>query len=138
MKKVETLQAPGIAPDRKQKGYTMSVGPVNYNTLIYEAQSLKSEDGENPEYDRALVELISCATGVDFAEVLRAINPPTPAKVIDRLTTELYNMVDMLSEAHSGEIADGHGGDDPATCSYCRAIRGAKEALDFAADLKMD
>jgi hypothetical protein len=31
--------------------------------LIREARSLKSEHGENPEYDRALVELIYWTTG---------------------------------------------------------------------------
>jgi hypothetical protein len=31
--------------------------------LLNSAKSLKSEDGENPEYDRALVELIADVSG---------------------------------------------------------------------------
>ena len=31
--------------------------------LVQAAQELRSEDGENPEYDRALVELVSRASG---------------------------------------------------------------------------
>ena len=34
---------------------------ATFEDLIYEARQLKSEDGENPEYDRALCELIARA-----------------------------------------------------------------------------
>ena len=38
---------------------------VKTSVLIQEAQLLKSEDGENKEYDRALVELIGYVLGYD-------------------------------------------------------------------------
>lgn len=45
--------------------------------VLAEARDLRSEDGENPEYDRALVELCQrfCGTGHDGheAEVVRTL-----------------------------------------------------------------
>ena len=41
--------------------------------LITEARTLKSEHGENPEYDRALCELIAGVTGLDRATVAKRI-----------------------------------------------------------------
>jgi hypothetical protein len=58
----------------------MEIGPASYNTLIFEAQCLKSNDGENPEYDRALVELISYATGENIDMVRRDIFPEEKEK----------------------------------------------------------
>ena len=44
------------------------------------AQTLKSDDGENPEYDRALVELISYLTGEPRRVVtLNLTYTPVPA-----------------------------------------------------------
>lgn len=34
-----------------------------HERLLHEARALRSEDGENPEYDRALVELVTFASG---------------------------------------------------------------------------
>lgn len=53
-------------------------------TLIKEARHLRSEHGENPEYDRALCELIYWTVGGESisavkAEVLRD-REPAPAK----------------------------------------------------------
>ena len=36
---------------------------ITWARLIKEAKDLKSEHGENPEYDRAMVELMTFATG---------------------------------------------------------------------------
>lgn len=36
---------------------------IRIDDLVHLARSLRSEQGENPEYDRALVELVSDATG---------------------------------------------------------------------------
>ncbi|WP_084443321.1 hypothetical protein [Hymenobacter roseosalivarius] len=33
----------------------------------------------------------------------------------------------FLEEAHQDELSHQHHGDDPATCSYCRAIRNVRE-----------
>lgn len=41
----------------------MAIWQVSRQKLIQEARELKSEHGENPEYDRALAELIYWATG---------------------------------------------------------------------------
>lgn len=38
-------------------------GHVSMRTLVKIAKDLASEDGENPEYDRALVELLTYAAG---------------------------------------------------------------------------
>lgn len=38
------------------------------NAIVSAARDLKSEEGENPEYDRALVELASRVLGVDADE----------------------------------------------------------------------
>jgi len=38
---------------------------LDKNTLFETARQLKSDDGENPEYDRALVELCTYSTGND-------------------------------------------------------------------------
>jgi hypothetical protein len=42
----------------------MATNAVSIARLIKLARDLKSEDGENPEYDRALVELITDAAGM--------------------------------------------------------------------------
>ena len=39
------------------------MGPVTLKNLFDQARSLVSEDGDNPEYDRALVELVTYASG---------------------------------------------------------------------------
>ena len=49
---------------------------IHGDRLIEEARSLKSEDGENTEYDRALVELIIAVLGLSqqqFDEVANII-----------------------------------------------------------------
>jgi hypothetical protein len=43
------------------------------------------------------------------------------------LLVQLETLVEYLQEAHQDEIDDDHGGDDPGTCSYCRAIEAARE-----------
>lgn len=50
---------------RKKKGVARmpSAPPLTRETLIAQAASLASEHGENPEYDRALAELIYWAAG---------------------------------------------------------------------------
>ena len=42
---------------------------ATYLSLVQTARSLKSESGENPEYDRALVELLSDVFYVDRKQV---------------------------------------------------------------------
>ena len=42
---------------------------LNNNELYSNAKLLKSDSGENLEYDRALIELISYTTGEDFDKV---------------------------------------------------------------------
>jgi hypothetical protein len=41
------------------------------SVLIAEARALRSEHGENPEYDRALYELVYWAAGGDSLEAVR-------------------------------------------------------------------
>lgn len=41
-----------------------------FEIAIQAAQSLKSEHGENPEYDRALVELIADTFGAELAPMV--------------------------------------------------------------------
>lgn len=55
--------------------------------LINEAQSLKSEHGENPEYDRALCELIywTCGSKAKFdglESVYHEVGVPWPGAII--------------------------------------------------------
>ena len=45
--------------------------PVSYARATLEARNLKTEDNSNPEYDRALVELIWDMFGVDRATVAK-------------------------------------------------------------------
>lgn len=51
---------------RKPKPSDVGTGrkTISINTLIEYARQLASEHGENPEYDRALVELVSDCCGV--------------------------------------------------------------------------
>ena len=42
---------------------TIKVAPITRGQLLKEARALKSEHGENPEYDRALAELIYFTAG---------------------------------------------------------------------------
>lgn len=53
--------------------------------LFNVAALLKSEDGENPEYDRALVEMISCLTGYDFDDVAARLEKWQEVEVPDGL-----------------------------------------------------
>jgi hypothetical protein len=43
---------------------------ISYNHLINHAKLLLSEDGENEEYDRALIELINSLTHVPITDIL--------------------------------------------------------------------
>lgn len=47
---------------------------MDRDELIYYAKLLRSESGENPEYDRALVELIHDVTGMEYSEIAWAID----------------------------------------------------------------
>ena len=60
------------------------------------AKMLKSEDDENPEYDRALTEMISYLTGdvVDLvSERLKAAATPEQVEEIERLRPATYRRV---------------------------------------------
>ncbi len=50
------------------------------------------------------------------------------------LRKSLQELVDYLSEAHQEEIIGNHFGDDPAECSYCKAIDKAKAIIDRCAE----
>ena len=45
--------------------------------LYASANILKSDEGENPEYDRALVEMIACLTNEDVTVVARKLSGAT-------------------------------------------------------------
>jgi hypothetical protein len=38
----------------------------------------------------------------------------------------VVKLAEYLQEAHDGDVTDGHGGDEPGTCSYCKAIAEAE------------
>lgn len=46
----------------------IKVRATSIKNLIDEARDLRSESGENPEYDRALVELVTRACGISHDE----------------------------------------------------------------------
>ena len=48
------------------------------------------------------------------------------------LADVLETTVEYLEESHRQEIDDEHGGDEPGTCSYCKAIEAARAALGQA------
>jgi hypothetical protein len=43
---------------------------ISYMNLIHSGKLLLSEDGENFEYDRAIVEFIQLTTGKQYADIL--------------------------------------------------------------------
>ena len=49
---------------------------IDRDELIRCAKNLHSEDGENPEYDRALVELVREVTPFSRKEVASMLTPP--------------------------------------------------------------
>lgn len=49
---------------------------ISVSALLEAAQNLKSEDRENPEYDRALLELVSDATGLSKEETAEHLGIP--------------------------------------------------------------
>jgi hypothetical protein len=58
-------------PGKEKKQMTTTVDwdrKVSLKKLAELASRLKSEDGENPEYDRALVELVTDAAGLPMTE----------------------------------------------------------------------
>jgi hypothetical protein len=58
----------------------------------------------------------------------RAVAVPIPA-VSETLCSTIETLSDLLEEAHADEVNNDHGGDDPAECSYCNAIKTAREII---------
>ena len=66
----------GCLHELKQRGNKRLNEEIIFKSeLIHCAKALYSEDGENPEYDRALVELVRDVTPYDRAEVTRMLEP---------------------------------------------------------------
>jgi len=67
--------------------------------------------------------LAAVEAGPDREYLSRSDAPAPPRALVEQLA-------DYLEEAHEADVLDDHGGDDPATCSYCRAIAGARAYLE--------
>jgi hypothetical protein len=48
---------------------------------------------------------------------------------LSEVEAALHRLADYLAEAHGDEIQNDHHGDDPATCTYCAAIKHAADLL---------
>lgn len=54
------------------------------------------------------------------------ITPPRASmEQVNALRDQVKTLAEYLLEAHQPEIDAGHHGDDPRSCSYCKAIRKA-------------
>ena len=54
--------------------------------------------------------------------------PQSPKSEVGLLEC-IATLRDYLAETHADELANDHGGDDPETCTYCRAIADAGKLL---------
>jgi hypothetical protein len=57
-----------LTPERLFRERSKPMDEVGKKNLLFDAKSLLSEDGENPEYDRAICELVGLQLGYSLAE----------------------------------------------------------------------
>jgi hypothetical protein len=53
----------------------------------------------------------------------------TPGERLEALTDHLGTMAALLEETHADELENNHYGDAARECSYCRAIRAARQLV---------